>query len=429
MIYFYTLLYSLLLPFLLLGSLFSKKLRQGLIGRMGLKKRIEAVSPTTDLYWFHIASSGEFEQAVAILDALKERKKCSVFLSYFSPTAKKAIRLEEARRQKAGKPVSWDWADYLPFDFPWVTRHAVKKLRPRAFVAIHRELWPGLFSVLEKEKVPTFLFATFWPKRTQKKFLRYRPWLRNVRYIGAVDQESAEFIQTALPEISVGTIGDSRIDRVFQRQALTQASAPWSDFLTLKKNIICASIWEEDLKNLFPLLRSVFSSYANWRVLLVPHETRPEKMRELQKKLKDQKIEMRLWSHWLQSPDDTSHLIVDGVGFLAELYRNAEFVFVGGSFKGRVHNVLEPAAYAKPILTGPHIWNSLEACELQKESTGLKSAPNGEVLRDLAETWMEDETLLKEASLSVRDYLEKRRGAASRYAELLLQTDLRQSPK
>ena len=55
---------------------------------------------------------------------------------------------------------------------------------------------------------------------------------------------------------------------------------------------------------------------------------------------------------------------MDKVGLLAELYLVGKIVFVGGSFRARVHNVLEPAAYALPILTGPFIENSGEAMEM-----------------------------------------------------------------
>ena len=44
-------------------------------------------------------------------------------------------------------------------------------------------------------------------------------------------------------------------------------------------------------------------------------------------------------------------LVVDSVGLLAKLYGLADIAFVGGSFRGSVHNVMEPAAMAKPIVS------------------------------------------------------------------------------
>ena len=41
-------------------------------------------------------------------------------------------------------------------------------------------------------------------------------------------------------------------------------------------------------------------------------------------------------------------------------------VFVGGSFKQGIHNVLEPAVYGIPVLFGPKHENSQEAITLGK---------------------------------------------------------------
>ena len=58
---------------------------------------------------------------------------------------------------------------------------------------------------------------------------------------------------------------------------------------------------------------------------------------------------------------ETDVIVIDTIGLLAQLYRLGDVAFVGGSFHGSVHNVMEPAAMAKPILFGPTIHNAYEA--------------------------------------------------------------------
>jgi 3-deoxy-D-manno-octulosonic-acid transferase len=51
-------------------------------------------------------------------------------------------------------------------------------------------------------------------------------------------------------------------------------------------------------------------------------------------------------------------LLLDTLGELAALYRYANIAFVGGSLVARGgHNILEPAFFARAILTGPHTEN------------------------------------------------------------------------
>jgi len=48
-----------------------------------------------------------------------------------------------------------------------------------------------------------------------------------------------------------------------------------------------------------------------------------------------------------------------------------DITFVGGSFRGSVHNVMEPAAMQKPVIFGPTIHNSYEAMLLQNRNAGI----------------------------------------------------------
>src|SRR6185503_14721188 len=51
-------------------------------------------------------------------------------------------------------------------------------------------------------------------------------------------------------------------------------------------------------------------------------------------------------------------ILLDSIGELAEVYRHATVVFVGGSLVPRGgHNIIEPAAYSKPIVVGPNMDN------------------------------------------------------------------------
>jgi len=64
------------------------------------------------------------------------------------------------------------------------------------------------------------------------------------------------------------------------------------------------------------------------------------------------------------TPDEASGyraadvILLDTIGELAAIYRFAAVVFVGGSLVPRGgHNIIEPAAFAKPIIVGPHTEN------------------------------------------------------------------------
>jgi 3-deoxy-D-manno-octulosonic-acid transferase len=400
---------------------FSRKVRRGLLGRLGVTRRYRAHAKKLGAkpLWFHVASAGELEQCLPILDALKkEAPEKRIFLSYFSPSAESALEREEQRRQTVGLGVSWEASDYSPWDFPALARRALGALDPSDLVVVHRELWPGLLQAASARGVKRHLVATNWTRdaldgRAQRALSRFS-------FVGTVRPDTATRLSKWLPGVSVEPLGDPRIDRVLSRKGLAKETV-WKRELARTPTLVGASLWDEDFEALKPLLADCLLHHPEWRIVLVPHEPTASRVGHFASFFTSRDAPVKPWSTWNREPQrDASHLVVDGVGWLAELYGAAEVVFVGGSFRKRVHNVLEPAAYGCPILTGPFISASPEACEMAAAGVGLLKAETGEALRAKAAEWLKSAEKREEASKWLEKYLEERQGAGVRYARRLL---------
>ena len=71
----------------------------------------------------------------------------------------------------------------------------------------------------------------------------------------------------------------------------------------------------------------------------------------------------------------TSVLVGDTMGELLFLYALADIAFVGGSLvPNGGHNLLEPAALDKPVLSGPHLFNFLEIAAMLRVAVALEEA-------------------------------------------------------
>jgi 3-deoxy-D-manno-octulosonic-acid transferase len=57
-------------------------------------------------------------------------------------------------------------------------------------------------------------------------------------------------------------------------------------------------------------------------------------------------------------------IIVDGIGYLSHLYQYATIAFIGGGFGAGIHNILEAAAFGKPVIFGPKYQKFREAVDL-----------------------------------------------------------------
>ena len=106
-------------------------------------------------------------------------------------------------------------------------------------------------------------------------------------------------------------------------------------------------------------------------------------------------------------------LIVDRMGLLAKLYGVADVAFVGGSFRGSVHNVMEPAAMAKPVIFGPTIQNAYEA-SLLVDCGAAKLVHTAQQLADAIITWLQDDAARTTAGSIGKRLIEESLGAVER---------------
>ncbi len=414
--WFYRFLYPFYVVAMRLVSPFVAKVRRGLRGRQGLLERVRKTRSAwnVDPYWFHFASSGEFEQAVPILDSLRERQpESKIFLSYFSPSGKRAVELELQRRQKAGAATPWDGSDYLPYDFPWTVRAYLNALQPRALVILNREFWPELIEQSLTRGIPVSLFAAYFSLRVRRWLWLYRSLLNQLSFIGTVDGPSARLLGGQL-HTPVEQLGDPRVERVLSRKQLNASS----DIRPQARCFVAASLWPEDFQALKPSLTCLLSTTPGWTIWLVPHEPEEPFLQAIEAWVKLQGVTPHRLS-CLHTGDAPRVGIVDSVGQLAELYAQASLAFVGGSFRAKVHNVLEPAAYAVPVITGPFIQNSLEALEMQLESAGFFKTQSAEELATTIKKLLETEAVQAEG-LKALAFLERRQGIAAAYAQRLL---------
>ena len=87
---------------------------------------------------------------------------------------------------------------------------------------------------------------------------------------------------------------------------------------------------------------------------MVPHEVSNYHIKRLTNQLDNDNFTYSLIDQINEQTSDNI-LIVDKIGQLADLYKFADFAYVGGGFSKGVHSVIEPAAYNCNICFGPNI--------------------------------------------------------------------------
>jgi 3-deoxy-D-manno-octulosonic-acid transferase len=117
----------------------------------------------------------------------------------------------------------------------------------------------------------------------------------------------------------------------------------------------------------------------------------------------------------MDTPCASEALIVDTMGELRRLYAIADVVFVGKSLVSLGgQNPLEPAAFKKPILFGPHMFNfELVAHMLIEQGGAVRVANEKELLAEVKSLLLDSE---RSETIGMRAYevLSRNQGAVEK---------------
>ena len=397
-----------------IGLCFNKKLRDGLFGRFQtrkvLKNYLNELNGDERIYWFHASSHGEFLQTKPVLLGLKEvEPHAKLIVSFFSPSGYQHVNDE-----------SIDCKIYLPLDFYWTVKSALRLVRPEKLIFAAYDIWPNLVWAAKELGIPTVLFAARFKKGTGKLLPVVRNFYHHVykdfHSIYTITKTDHNHLQLMLENSNNTTLrvfGNPRYDHV-KSTADKFTTEHTKSVLSRKKRIIFASIHDEDERIIYESVLRLLNDYKSLSILWVPHEPIPSVIDASVQRFEELGFKVSVFSK--QTPydkDDPKVIVVDVVGVLSHLYWDGIIAYVGGGFSTGIHNVMEPAIARLPILFGPQYENFHEAKELIKSGGGW-SIENGEELFDKINILLSDDSKIIPASFAATDVIHRNVGAATR---------------
>ena len=359
--------------------LFSKKLNIFFKDRVSSLDSIEEkIKPNDKSIWFHVASLGEFEQIKPIVETLKsENDNLKILISFFSPSGfKSSLNYNIAERV------------YLPLDTKKNAKNFINKINPNVAVFVKNDIWTNYLIELKKKEIPIYSISSKFYK-SQFYFQSYGKWflnkLKQIDYFFVQDKSSKELLN--LNHINnVSITGDTRIDRVKEISKQEKKFDSIEKFINNDICFIAGSSWEAD-NDIF--LKSILES-GNLKTIIAPHNVIASDIETLEKKT--QSLSVR-YSRIDQDLDSSKKiLIIDSIGSLKHLYKFADIAYIGGGMgDSGLHNILEAAVFAIPVIIGKNYKGFAEAEKLVKLG-GVKSVNSKLEFDDIFNNLISDKT-------------------------------------
>jgi 3-deoxy-D-manno-octulosonic-acid transferase len=237
--------------------------------------------------------------------------------------------------------------------------------------------------------------------------------------VGAIDPADADrLVELGVRPAVITVTGDTRYDQVWLRAQRVDRASPMLERLRdPRPTLVAGSTWPSDEAVLCPAFEAVHKAGVPLRLIIAPHEPTPDHVNPLLEWARRAKLSVaRL--------DDTGHqaadvVVIDRVGVLGDLYALADLAFVGGGFHAAgLHSVLEPAAFATPVLFGPRFENSRDAALLTQRGGGAAVENEADLTRRLR-LWATNTSARREAGDYARALVRSSLGAADRSFELV----------
>jgi 3-deoxy-D-manno-octulosonic-acid transferase len=129
-----------------------------------------------------------------------------------------------------------------------------------------------------------------------------------------------------------------------------------------RRVLVAGSTHEGDERALLAAFTRLLETFPDALLVLVPRH--PERFARAAQLARQAGLTVSLRSSGISCPAGTQCFVVDAMGELLRFYAAGDVAFVGGSIEPiGGHNVLEPAALARPVLFGPHTANFADITE------------------------------------------------------------------
>jgi 3-deoxy-D-manno-octulosonic-acid transferase len=111
------------------------------------------------------------------------------------------------------------------------------------------------------------------------------------------------------------------------------------------------------------------------------------------------------------------------MGELMTFFGACDIAFVGGSLVPTGgHNMIEPAAWGVPVLTGPHLFNFSEASQLLLEGGAMQICDSADQMAEQVVELLQNQTQRAEMGSAAQRIAEANRGALDRLLNLIDKT-------
>ena len=354
--FFYSSLFYLLTPFILLRLLWRGIKAPDYRHRWRERFAFYNKPFPQDVIWFHAVSVGEAEALFPLVRHIqKQHPDAKLLITTTTPTGSARVK---AVMQDTVAHV------YLPYDVPDAINRFMRCFKPKLAVIMETEIWPNLFAGCGKNAIPLYIINARLSEKSSRGYRKIpalvHPALAQVSGIATQTQDDANrFIAIGAASEKVITLGNIKFDVEIPPSTLALGLQIKADLFEGRFVWLIASTHKDEEALFLELYTEIKHKIPELLLVIVPRH--PERFADVKKLCEQFQLAVVMRTTGGRTDTETDVYLVDTMGELKALYAAADVAFVGGSMvPAGGHNILEAAAVGVPVMFGPHMENFKE---------------------------------------------------------------------
>ena len=394
--------------------------RQGLPQRLGNYGAAGVARlPNRPRIWLHAASVGEVNAAAAVAEALRQR--CPDAGLVVSTTSEHGHAAASQRMGAAAVCV------LAPLDWSGAVARALDWVRPDVLVCVETEIWPTWLMSAQRRGVRTALVNGRISARSIRRYRHVQGLMGAV--LAGMDALSMISVEDArrvaclgAPARRIAINGNAKFDLAgrppdpgtmaqLRRRFNLGASVPV---------IVAGSTRTGEEQPVIAAYCRVRRRFDDAVLIIAPRHLRRVGTVLSEVGRRGLACQRRTELDRIGQLRTAPVVVLDTIGELRALYSIADVVFCGGSLVPRGgQNLLEPAAWGKPVVCGPHMDDFQAATDLLVAAGAVFPVSDAAALADRITFLLASPDRARAAGKAGRDVVAAHRGAAARHAGVI----------
>lgn len=422
----YTLLFYLSIPLVLSRLLWRGRKAPAYRRRWGERFGFFPALPEGPLIWVHAVSVGESIAAAPMIKALMAREpRHRILVTTTTPTGSEQVR------KLFGDSV---FHVYAPYDLPDCIARFLKRTRPHCLIIMETELWPNMVAICRRRGIPVILANGRLSQKSADGYGRVsalmKPLFGDLGAAAVQHEDDARRMQSlGLAVERTFITGNIKFDLSLSEELRKRAARLREGIMETGQRCvwIAASTHRGEDEQILQAFGRARQQVPALFLILVPRH--PERFDEVADACQKRGYRTVRRSAAAAVDADTDILLGDTMGELLLLFGAADLAFVGGSLVPvGGHNLMEPAAWGLPILTGPHLFNFAEASGLLRDAGAMIVVGDQEELGEKVAELAATETVRQEMGKQALAVANANRGALQKLLDVIERT-LRDQPE